>query len=61
MEKRYTKRELCKELQVSLSTLERHVKGGSFPAPEKIFGRPTWRESVVEKFLKARAAAVKGI
>lgn len=54
VEKRYTRKQVAEMLGCHPITLDRNVIKGKFPAPEKILGRPTWRESVLKKYFESR-------
>jgi predicted DNA-binding transcriptional regulator AlpA len=53
-EKRYSRKQVSEMLGCHPITLDRHVRKGEFPPPEKILGRPTWRESVLVKYFNER-------
>ena len=46
-----TKKQVAALTGVNVSTVDRHVKAGRFPAPTYVFGRPRWRREDVERFL----------
>lgn len=54
IEKRYNRRQVCELFGCHPSTLHRNVVKGLFPPPEKVLGRPSWRESVIVKYLESR-------
>lgn len=53
-EKRYNPKKVAELLGCHRATLYRNIARGEFPPPEKILGRPTWRESVIVKYLESR-------
>lgn len=53
-----SKKEVAAILGVDVTTLNRHVRKGSFPLPAKILGRPRWSQTVVEAFLGKKLKAV---
>lgn len=54
IEKRYNRRQVAEILGCHVRTLDRNVIEGKFPPPEKVLGRPSWRESVIVKYLESR-------
>lgn len=47
----YSRTQLAKRLGCSTATLDRHVREGKFPAPQRVLGRPRWSESDIQKHL----------
>ena len=53
----YTRADLCELLSISISTLDRWVQEGRFPAADRRIGprMPRWTQECVEAALKAAA------
>ena len=54
VEKRFNRSQVAKKLGCHPSTLDRNVRNGNFPPPERFLGRLLWRESVVVEYLESR-------
>ncbi len=54
-----TKKDLCKQLKVSMRTIERWMAEGILPPPLRIGPRsPRWRKAEIEKWMDGRREAV---